>query len=652
MIKWIQSLLLALALAALPLVAFSDQKPNVIFIFVDDHGYGDIGAYGHLDDVRTPNLDQLAADGVLFTRGYVTAPQCIPSRAAVVVGRHQNAFGLDDNLGGPLSRDEFTVPERLQEVGYVTGMIGKWHLEIGFDENMQVFYERESMPDRHGFEEMFAGYMQRYSANFDLDGNTLPGENYSVIDDQHFRVDIQTRAALAFLERRKTDDRPFFLYLCWFAPHSPIEGPPQYMERLAHVEQPIRRKALASILAMDDGLKMIRDKLEAMGQTENTLIFFISDNGAPLVEGNYIGSFNEPLTGEKGMLIDGGQRVPFIAAWPGRIPGGQVFDEMVWSLDATATTLKIANAPIDDRIEGVNLIPWLTGERQGPVHEALYWRWRSQAAILTNDWTFVRVGNERRYLFATDELGAQRAEHNRINDFPELAQRLENQLLEKANTWTTPGLPDQAVAPDIRFFDMHVDGNLPFPPMEDGRTCAFIPWDNARPQTAADAPSAVWNAVAHQRTQRPAPSGAPIANAARMQGWFVRQGEAVARPDGIRVVSNVPTVRTFIGRSFADRLIVPVTVEVDARANTATNLSLMWLGGSGTSEADFRNEPAAVLDIPAGNDWSTVSAEVRAAENIAILRMILADNGEIPVEIRSIRLREANGNVREFNFKP
>lgn len=628
----------------------ADSRPNVIFIFVDDHGYGDIGAYGHLDDVRTPHLDQLAGDGVLFTRGYVTAPQCIPSRAGVVVGRHQNAFGLDDNLGGPLSQDEFTVPERLQEVGYVTGMIGKWHLELGFDENMQVYYERESMPDRHGFEEMFAGYMQRYSANFDLDGNTLPGENYHVIDDQHYRVDIQTRAALAFVDRRKQDDRPFFLYLCWFAPHSPIEGPPQYMERLAHVEEPIRRKALASILAMDDGLGMIRDKLEEMGLTENTLIFFISDNGAPLVEGNYIGSFNEPLIGEKGMLIDGGQRVPFIAAWPGTIPGGQVFDEMVWSLDASATTVALADAPVDERIEGVNLIPWLTGQRSGPVHEALYWRWRTQASILTDDWMFVRLGNERRYLFPTDELGTQRAEHNRIQEYPEVAERLERELLEKANTWETPGLPDEVVAPDRRFFDMHVDGNLPFPPMEDGRTCAFIPWDGARPQTRPDAPAERWQAVAHQRSERPAPTGSPIADEARMQGWFVRQGEAVARPEGIRVVSNVPTVRTFLGRSFAERLVPPVTVEMEARANTATSLRLMWLPEGGRTEEDFLVEPRAVLDLPAGDAWTTLRAEVESPEGIALLRILLEGKGEVPVEVRSIRLREGNENIREYKF--
>lgn len=644
------SLMLSAA-AARPAVAAADTPPNIILIFTDDQGYADLGIYGHDSDVRTPHLDQLAREGVLFTRGYVTAPQCIPSRAGIVVGRHQNAFGLDDNLGGPLSHDEFTVAQRLQTVGYVTGMIGKWHLELGFDENLQSYVSRENLPDRHGFEEMFMGYMQRYHANFDLEGNTLPGDDYTMIRDPHFRVDIQTRAALAFLERRKSDPRPFFLYLCWFAPHSPIEGPPQYMERLSHVTDPIRREALASILAMDDGLEMIRHKLEEMGLTENTLIFFISDNGAPLIEGNYIGSLNTPLIGEKGMQTDAGQRVPFIMTWPGTIPGGQVIDEMVWSLDAAATTLAVAEAPIDERIEGVNLMPWLTGQRSGPVHEALYWRWRSQAAILTDDWKFIRLGNERRYLFPTRELGTQTAAHNQINDFPEVARRLENQLLEKANTWATPGLPERALAPDIRFFDMHVDGNLPFPPMEEGRTCAYIPWNPTRPQTPANAPTSVWQAAAEARPTATFGTGAPHAQAQRLQGWFVRQGFAEAHRDGILIVSNRPHARTFLGRTFDTPLATPLTIELEARAQQATSMSLAWLPAGAGGEANIRTDDAIKLAIGGGNDWSTASARLESGPDIAILRMLLEDMGQVSVEVRRIRLSDANGVVLEYEFQ-
>lgn len=626
----------------------ASQRPNVIFIFTDDHGYTDIGAHGHDPDVRTPHLDQLARDGVRFTRGYVTAPQCVPSRAGIVAGRHQNAFGLEENRDGPLSLKEFTVAERLQEAGYITGMIGKWHLENGFNEHNEPYFSRNHLPDRHGFEEMFMGYMQLYHANYDLEGNRLP--DYQLIQDEHFRIDIQTRAALSFLERRKTDDRPFFLYLCWFAPHSPIEGPPQYMERLSHVESPTRREALASVLAMDDGLGMIREKLTEMGIADNTLIFFISDNGAPLFEGVYIGSNNDPLVGEKGMLIDGGLRVPFIAAWPGTIPGGQVFDEMVWSLDAAATTVALANAPTDERIEGINLMPWLTGERSGPVHEQLYWRWRSQATLMTNDWTFVRVGKERRYLFPTAELGAQRAEHNRIDEFPEIAGRLESDLKAIAAGWATTGLPEQMVDADRRFFDVHVERSLSLPPKEDRRTCAHIPWDKRRPQTAADAPTNTWQAVAMQRGLPAAPTGSPPARPRRLQEWFVRQGNAVSCEAGIEIVSNRLLEPTFLGREFADGLVAPVTVEVEARASRPTRLELMWLPAGQDSEEAFASDPAAVLNIPAGEAWSTVRSRIPSSGNIARLRLMLEGNGEIPVEVRAIRLHEANGNTREFNF--
>jgi arylsulfatase A-like enzyme len=469
-------------LACVTLAAAEAQHPNIIIVFVDDQGYADIGLHGADPDVRTPHLDQLARDGVLFTNGYATAPQCIPSRAGLMAGRHQNAFGLDDNMGGPLTHDEYTVAERLRDAGYVTGMVGKWHLEVGFDQENRPYYSREHQPDRHGFEEIFTGYMDRYLANFDLDGNDIEDGPETVVD-RHYRVDIQTRAALAFLERRTEDERPFFLYLCYYAPHSPMEDPPHYMERMEHVEEYERRMGLASVLAMDEGVGLVREKLAEMGETENTLIFYISDNGAPLREGAYIGALNGPMVGEKGMQTNGGQRVPFIAAWPGAIPAGQIFQETIWTLDAVATGLAVAGAPVDDRIEGVNLLPWLTGEREGPVHEALHWRWRSQAAILSGHWKLILLGNERRYLFDMREIGKQTAEDNKIEENPEIAARLERELRVKADTWATPGLPKTVVAPDRMFYDLHVDRTLPPPPLGEGRVGVYHPWDETRPTT-------------------------------------------------------------------------------------------------------------------------------------------------------------------------
>lgn len=473
--------------------AIAGGKPNILIVFTDDHGYADLGILKNDPDVRTPHLDQLAKDGVLFTRGYTTAPQCIPSRAALVVGRHQNTFGLEDNADGPLSHDETTVAERLRGAGYVTGAIGKWHLEVGYDRQNKPYYSREHLPHRHGFEEIFSGYTQNYQATFDLAGNTIEN-GPQALTDPRFRIDVQMLAALAFLERRKTDDRPFFLYLCPYAPHAPMEDPPQYMKRVAHVAEKERRRALAAILAIDDGIGLIRQKLKQMGQAENTLIFFMSDNGAPLIEGGYIGSRNTPLTGSKGMMTDGGLRVPFIAAWPGRIPGGLVFDEAVSTLDAAATALASAAAPVDDKIEGADLMPWLTGQRRGPVHDALFWRWRTQAAILSGGWKLVMLGNERRYLFDLRGDGREQAADNQLAQQPELAATLEKRLREKAATWANPKLAARPMARDVELFEQQVDGTLPPPPCGKGKTGEFIPWKADRPTSPiADLKSAETN---------------------------------------------------------------------------------------------------------------------------------------------------------------
>lgn len=457
-------------------------RPNIVIVFTDDQGYADLGVAGFDPDVRTPNIDRLARDGVLFTRGYSTAPQCIPSRAGLVTGRHQNAFGLEDNANGPLSHDEYTVAERLRDAGYVTGMVGKWHLEVGYNDKNKPYYSRDHLPHRHGFEEIFSGYLQDYQANYDLAGNTIEDGPKSITDPR-FRVDVQMLAALAFLDRRKADLRPFFLYLCPYAPHAPMEDPPHYMDRVAHVAEKERRMALASILAIDDGIGLIRQKLEDMGQAENTLIFFMSDNGAPLFEGGYIGSLNTPMTGSKGMLTDGGLRVPYVAAWPGKIPGGQVFDEPVSTLDAAGTALAIAGVSMDDRIEGVNLIPWLTGQKQGPVHDALFWRWRTQAAILSDGWKLVMVGTERRYLFDLRGDGREQGADNQLARHPEIAATLEKRLRDKAATWSNPNLPARPISRDIELFDQQVEGTLPPPLLGKGKTGQFIPWSPDRPTT-------------------------------------------------------------------------------------------------------------------------------------------------------------------------
>jgi arylsulfatase A-like enzyme len=216
----------------------------------------------------------------------------------------------------------------------------------------------------------------------------------------------------------------------------------------------------------------------------------MSDNGAPLREGAYVGSLNYPLVGEKGMQTDGGQRIPYVGAWPGVIPPNQVFTKPVSTLDAAATGLAAAGAPFDDRIEGVDLLPWLTGKETGPVHDELCWRWRSQSAILSGDgkWKFIRLGERQRFLFDMTEIGKQTAADNLIEQHPEIAVQLEARLKAVAETWKVKGLSgDPPARPDQAFYDQHVHKNRPPLPLDAGMSGAFIPMrdDSERPPGGA-----------------------------------------------------------------------------------------------------------------------------------------------------------------------
>ncbi|MCB1089362.1 MAG: sulfatase-like hydrolase/transferase, partial [Verrucomicrobiae bacterium] len=219
------------------------------------------------------------------------------------------------------------------------------------------------------------------------------------MSDDRFRVVVQTEAALSFLDRRAGNpEQPWFLYLAWYAPHVPLESPEPWFSRTPENLPLKRRQALSMIAGMDDGLGRIREKLKAMGQEENTLIFFIGDNGAPLGP-VWDGSINLPMIGQKGMVAEGGVRVPFVAAWPGHLPAGTVYDHPVISLDVAATAAALAGLPEDPRLDGVNLVPFLTGKRQGSPHETLFWRWASQASALEMPYKLVKLGSRPALLY-------------------------------------------------------------------------------------------------------------------------------------------------------------------------------------------------------------------------------------------------------------
>ena len=423
------------------------QRPNLIVVFTDDQGYADLGCQGVVKDVKTPHIDALAADGVRFTRGYVTAPQCVPSRAGLLTGRYQTRFGVDSNQSGALPGTERTVADRLRAAGYLTGMIGKWHLAGGLGP--------EYAPGRRGFDEYFEGALSPYQANFDLAGNSLPNAPQT-LRDERYRIEVQTDAAIAFLQRRTADPRqPFFLYLAYFAPHLPLDRPEPYISRFPDVTDETRRMGLASIAAMDDGVGRIRQFLREHGMEESTLLFVVSDNGAPIWRKTWDGSLNEPLIGEKGMLTDGGIRVPFLAAWKGVLPHGKVEERAVISLDIAATALALAGEkPVPD-LDGVNLLPFLTGKNAAAPHEFLYWRWGSQAAIFDGRWKLVFLPPDHWLLFdhsanapETDDVAPRH---------PEVVARLRTRLEAWAAEQQTPGLPRKLARRGRVLFDAHLN---------------------------------------------------------------------------------------------------------------------------------------------------------------------------------------------------
>ncbi len=431
--------------------AAAPAKPNIIVFYTDDHGFADLGIQGVLSDLKTPHIDALARSGVLAKHGYSTAPQCVPSRAGLLSGRFQSRFGVESNGDTLEGFDRQTaIAERLQRVGYATAKFGKWHLGP------------TAAITQHGFKHVFSqNNGTPFSANVTLDGQDRPMGN---LQPEMYHVDACAHTAAALITRYKAE--PFFLYVALRAPHVPLDAPKKYLERFPGKMPERRRQALAMLSAVDDGVGLITATLKQQGLTENTLIFLIGDNGAPLkitkldAPGGgpgWDGSLNDPLNGEKGMLAEGGMHVPFVIAWPGTIPAGQTYEHPVSALDVAATAAAIAQLvtkPGD--LDGVNLIPHLRGDIKTPPHDALYWRWVSQAAIREGDWKLLR-GGPREYLYnlRTD----LEEKHNLAAQHPEIATRLRAKLTAWSNELTPPGLATGPMAKTwTAYYDHYLEG--------------------------------------------------------------------------------------------------------------------------------------------------------------------------------------------------
>ncbi len=457
-------------------------KPNVVIILTDDQGWADLSCQGQVDDVRTPNIDALAARGVRCTAGYVTSPQCSPSRAGLLIGRHQQRLGIDSNSDLPLPAEAQTIAERLQTLGYRTGFVGKWHLEPNVSSKAWLRRELPAMaekprkqvripwsklepysPHKQGFDEYFWGNVKNYRVNFQPGGKrVLP--KMKRVSTEGYRIDVQTQAAVDFIDRNH--DQPFYLQLNYFGPHTPLEATQAYLDRFPGEMPNRRRYALAMIAAIDDGVGKVVEKLNALGQLENTLIVMASDNGAPLKKtkldapidgsaGGWDGSLNDPWVGEKGMLSEGGIRVPMIWSLPSQLPNGRTYDYPVSTLDIAPTVMQLAGGKLvdeSDQFDGIDVLPRFNSI-QIPSTRSLYFRFWDQAAIRRGKWKYIFVGPRQRYLF---DLESDRHETaNLAKEHPELRDSLHDDLREWCQSLTPSGLPQGKKQREQHWYDFY-----------------------------------------------------------------------------------------------------------------------------------------------------------------------------------------------------
>ena len=342
--------------------AVRTAPPNIVVILSDDQGYSTLGAYGgDPKRVVTPHLDRLAAQGARFTDGYVACSTCSPSRAGLLTGRYPQRFGyyanIDAQRGAGLPAAEVTLPRFFKSAGYATAAIGKWHLGT-------------EQPGQHPLERGFDEYFGFDSSQTDYFKSPILFRGREKIRNHHYLTAEFSREAAAFIARNR--ERPFLLYLAYNGVHGPQQAPEEYLRRFSHLPDERERMQSAMLAALDDGVGQVLAQLDQLNLAENTLVFFLSDNGGLH---NWWSGSNGPQRGFKREQWDGGVKVPFLVRWPARIAAGQVVRDPVIALDILPTALAAAKLvlPTDRAIDGVNLLPRLTGQQTRPPHEMLFW---------------------------------------------------------------------------------------------------------------------------------------------------------------------------------------------------------------------------------------------------------------------------------------
>lgn len=424
-------------------IAFAGAKPNIIMIYADDMGYGCAGCYGDSNLVPTPSIDRLAAEGVRFTDGYVTAPVCGPSRYGLLSGAYQQRFGIQWNPdayavlpGREETLDNNRIPssqklihQTLEAAGYATGMAGKWNLpcypKTSFQESMSIMhFGGDYFPDESGHYGGVNEPKARGSFKRILWRPERKGDEYL--------TDRLGRQSVEFIERHA--DEPFFLYLAFNAPHSPLQAKQEHLAQVAHLQNEALKLYGAMLISMDENIGRVLDALERLGLSDKTIIAFASDNGPTM--GYTVGWPDEwpkellgstgPLSGHKAQYLEGGIRVPYILRWPNRLKGGQVYQKPVSTLDLYPTFCAAAGAeiPPETIIDGVNLLPFLTGGNTDAPHDFLFWHYGVYGAVRHGKWKLYVYKDDYRLYDLEADVGEQK---NLAETHPEIL----NTLLEK-----------------------------------------------------------------------------------------------------------------------------------------------------------------------------------------------------------------------------
>ena len=368
----------------------TDSKPNIIIILADDAGYSDFGFMGS-DEIKTPNLDQLAFDGVTFNNAYVSASVCSPSRAGLLTGMYQQRFGhecnLDSDVNNSFDPNQITIAEALKTEGYNTGLIGKWHLGD----------KTQNHPLKNGFD-YFWGFISGarnyfYDPNEEF-RNSIRNvvENYTQTKFDGYLTDVLGDKAIGFINKNHQSNNPFFLFLSFNAPHTPMHAKDDVLEKFK--DNP--RQVYASMMwSMDEAIGNVVEALKENNQYDNTIIYFLSDNGAAM--SNDASPF--PFKGWKGNQYEGGIKTPMIMTWKNKIKSNTQFDGFISALDIFKTSLEASSVNKEYMInaDGKNIINYLNDNNI--KNENLFWRKDKMATVRSGDYKLIRLNDTSTVLY-------------------------------------------------------------------------------------------------------------------------------------------------------------------------------------------------------------------------------------------------------------